>query len=147
MKSELSRPKPKLSQEREIVGLASLSKQQQVELAIAKVTRQKELADYRKYIFEALLEVAANELTDLKICSAAEHVIEIKPGTEPIRQANRPVPHYVKAEYKETIEKMLRAGLIRPSKSPWNSPSHLVKKKIDGFNESRKTSASSKASL
>ena len=40
-------PEPTVSHEREIVGLSALTKLQQVELAIAKVSRQKELEELR----------------------------------------------------------------------------------------------------
>ncbi|CAO4382500.1 unnamed protein product [Caenorhabditis nigoni] len=55
--------------------------------------------------------------------------IELKEGTEPIRQRPRPIPLAIRPEIKEMIRKMLKQGVIRESRSPWSSPVVLVKKK------------------
>ena len=45
----------------------------------------------------------------------------------------RPVPYAKKEEFKKLIEEMLEANLIRPSKSQYSSPVHLVKKPDGGI--------------
>jgi hypothetical protein len=57
------------------------------------------------------------------------HFIEIKPGTEPIRQKMRKVPQAFENQFKTTIHEMIKHGLIRASRSPWSSPVRLVRKK------------------
>ena len=47
----------------------------------------------------------------------------------PIRQPTRQLPWSKREEADEQVEKMLNAGVIESSESPWMSPVSLVKKK------------------
>ena len=49
--------------------------------------------------------------------------------SKPLRQPLRHVPFGVRQEISHQLEKMLRMGVIQPSKSPWASPVVLVRKK------------------
>lgn len=71
--------------------------------------------------------------TTLGRCKVAEHVIELEPGTKPIKQRYYPVPPFKQKILDTEIEEMLRLGVIEPSKSPWSSPVCLVKKKDDSY--------------
>jgi len=59
--------------------------------------------------------------------TTVEHGIEVE--GRPIKQAPRRLPYHKQAIVKEELEKMLKAGVIRPSSSPWASPIVLVTKK------------------
>ena len=64
---------------------------------------------------------------DLGITSLADLIIET--GDEkPIRQPHRRIPMAYAGRAKEAIEKMIRQGMIRKSKSPWSSPLMFVEK-------------------
>ena len=67
---------------------------------------------------------------DLGLMADTEHHIDVQ-GNRPIAQPVRPIPLAKKNVITEEIAKMLRAGVIRPSKSPWSSPIVLVRKKDD----------------
>ena len=47
----------------------------------------------------------------------------------PLRQPLRRVPFGVRQEISQQLEKMLKMGVVQPSKSPWASPVVLVRKK------------------
>ena len=80
-------------------------------------------------IILALEHVTATSMSSLLRTNVLKHIIEIKPGVEPIRQKMRKIPHFYEAEFKDLIHEMLRLEMIKPSKSPWSSPVRLVKKK------------------
>lgn len=57
---------------------------------------------------------------------------EIKTTTdEPIYTKTYPYPVNMRIEVEEQIKKLLHDGIIRPSKSPYNSPIWVVEKKMD----------------
>lgn len=71
--------------------------------------------------------------TGLGCCKVAEHVIELLPGTLPIKQRYYPVSPFKQRLIDEEIDEMLKLGVIEPSKSPWSSPVCLVKKKDNSY--------------
>ena len=84
-----------------------------------------------------LQELIDNKLslmgTGLGCCQAAEHVIELEPGTKPVKQRYYPVCPYKQKIINEELDQMLELGVVRPSKSPWSSPVCLVKKKDGSY--------------
>ena len=52
----------------------------------------------------------------------------IEPIAPPCKQARRPLSPAKKEEVERQLASQLEAGIIRPSKSPWASPLHLVTK-------------------
>ncbi|CAL1391412.1 unnamed protein product [Linum trigynum] len=58
-----------------------------------------------------------------------EHRITLKEGTEAINVRPYRYAYFQKGEIEEQVNKMLAAGLIQPSTSPFSSPVLLVKKK------------------
>jgi hypothetical protein len=60
--------------------------------------------------------------------SVAVHTIDTG-DTNPINQGPRRVSPQNRKIIKETIDKLLKAGIISPSRSPWASPVLLVPKK------------------
>ena len=64
---------------------------------------------------------------DLGLTSLAELIIETG-DAKPIRQPPRRIPMAYAGRAKEAIEKLIRQGVIRKSKSPWASPLMFVEK-------------------
>jgi hypothetical protein len=56
---------------------------------------------------------------------------------EPVYSKSYPYPMCLKKEVLEQVSKMLSDGIIRPSKSPYNSPVWIVPKKIDHSEEKK----------
>ena len=54
--------------------------------------------------------------------------IPLKPGAAPVAQAPYPYSNRVNEEMKKTIDKLLKAGVIRPSNSPWAAPVVMVRR-------------------
>ncbi|XP_052723768.1 uncharacterized protein LOC128193723 [Vigna angularis] len=57
------------------------------------------------------------------------HPIPLKEGTDPVNVRPYRYPHVMKGEIEKQVAEMLKAGVIRPSNSPYSSPVILVKKK------------------
>lgn len=57
------------------------------------------------------------------------HQITLKEGTDPVNVRPYRYPHLMKGEIERQVEEMLKAGIIRPSTSPYSNPVILVKKK------------------
>jgi hypothetical protein len=56
---------------------------------------------------------------------------------DPVFTRNYKYPQIYKAQVDKEIEKMLAKGIIRPSKSPYNSPIWVVEKKLDASGEKK----------
>ena len=59
--------------------------------------------------------------------SVVKHAIQT--DGPPVKQQLRRMPEALKAAVKEEVQKMLNQGVVRPSSSPWSSPTVLVRKK------------------
>ncbi|CAF1114938.1 unnamed protein product, partial [Brachionus calyciflorus] len=86
----------------------------------------------REETYKTIVDISATNLTDLTPTSDTNHTIELADKT-PFCIRTRPVPYAKKEEFKKLIEEMLEANLIRPSKSQYSSPVHLVKKPDGGI--------------
>lgn len=53
----------------------------------------------------------------------------------PVYSKSYPYPQALKEEVEKQITKLLKDGIIQPSKSPYNSPIWIVQKKMDASNE------------
>jgi hypothetical protein len=62
---------------------------------------------------------------------AAQHVINIEAGTQPINTRPYRLPEPEKKEVQSQVQKLLHEGIIEESCSPWNSPILFVPKKAD----------------
>jgi len=62
-----------------------------------------------------------------------EHLIKLKPGTQPVYVPAYRLPHSQRKIVGEQINEMLEQGVIQHSNSPWNSPLFLVPKKDGQF--------------
>ena len=68
---------------------------------------------------------------DLGRITIVKHQIDIGDAT-PVRQPPRRLPFHQRQVVQQHLDKMLRNGIIEPSKGPWSSPVVLVKKNKDG---------------
>lgn len=55
----------------------------------------------------------------------------------PIYQKSYPYPMAYKEEVDKQMQKLIDSGIIRPSRSPWNSPVWIVPKKMDASGEKK----------
>ena len=69
-----------------------------------------------------------NDKSIIKPTPLVEHTIELE-NEHPIKTKQCRVPHKLRGELDQQVDHMLKKEVIRPSKSPWNSPVILVKKK------------------
>jgi hypothetical protein len=69
-----------------------------------------------------------NDKSIIKPTPLVEHTIELE-NEHPIKTKQCRVPHKLRPELDQQVEHMLKKEVIRTSKSPWNSPVILVKKK------------------
>eukprot|EP00171_Calliarthron_tuberculosum_P021997 IDg21997t1 len=64
----------------------------------------------------------------LGLINITEHHIDLDSGTRPIRQLPYHAGPYARQFVAEEVERMLKGGVIRPSKSEWASPVVLAPK-------------------
>jgi len=62
-----------------------------------------------------------------------EHIIEIKPGSSPIKVKPYRYPHHHKTEIERLVQDLLKCGVITKSRSPYSAPVVLVRKKDGSF--------------
>ena len=72
-------------------------------------------------------DLFASESGDLGCTSIVQH--EIKTEGHSIRQPVRRIPVNLKDAVDTEVERMVQLGVVRPSQSPWSSPTVMVRKK------------------
>ncbi len=80
-------------------------------------------------IFDRFSDIFCKNKTDIGLARLVEHDIVLRPGAEYFRQAPRRLNTEKKQSADDTIKELLKAGLIRESKSPFASGIVMVKKK------------------
>lgn len=84
------------------------------------------LKKYKKVFYEeATLEQ--------KLQRPIKHVIEIEPGSKPVNLKPYRVPVALEPTVEAEIQKLIDKNYIRPTKSEYSSPIHLIKKKDGSF--------------
>ena len=79
-------------------------------------------------LFEEYQDIFALEPGEIGCCDLAEHRIHLTKD-EPFKERYRPINPRHQEEVRDHIQKMLRAGAIKPSDSPWSNVVVLVRKK------------------
>lgn len=74
-------------------------------------------------------DVLSGENLSLPPVRECDHVIELFPGTKPIKKQPYTLAAPLLDALKKILDDLLKARLIRKSKSPWGFPVHLVMKK------------------
>jgi hypothetical protein len=70
----------------------------------------------------------------LTYTNATEHEIKLAPDQTPVYKRPYRLPYAQQEEINKQIQQMMDNDIIEPSKSPWNSPLLLVRKKLDSSN-------------
>ena len=94
-------------------------------------TIQSKIENARANILAFLTSCSSEKLERSKsdILKTMEFKIELlEPNKRPIRFKARPLPHSLKSKVQEALNEQLEAGLIKPSKSEWAAPLHIVHK-------------------
>jgi hypothetical protein len=73
----------------------------------------------------------------LSSTGAVQHTINVEAGTQPINTRPYRLPEAQKGEVKKEVQKLLKAGIIEESNSPWNSPLLVVPKKADASGQQK----------
>ncbi|KAI5716006.1 hypothetical protein M8J77_025889 [Diaphorina citri] len=81
-------------------------------------------------ILEKFPNVILKENEKLSFTSLVKHEIPTIDET-PVYSKNYRYPPVHKNEIRNQVESLLEQGIIRPSHSPWSSPVHVVRKKLD----------------
>ena len=93
------------------------------------------LKDFDPRVRDILLKfpaAIASELSSVP-CSEAEHTIELINGSKPYKRSYYRIGPDERKFIDEEVAKLLKLGIIAPSRSPWGSPIVLVRKKEGTF--------------
>jgi hypothetical protein len=80
-------------------------------------------------VVEEFADVLSTTELSLPPNRECDHMIELIPGTKPIKRAPYTLAAPQLDALKKILDDLLETGLLRKSKSPWGFPIHLVKKK------------------
>ncbi|XP_078430061.1 uncharacterized protein LOC144702065 [Wolffia australiana] len=91
--------------------------------------RQAPASTDARTLFEHRFPRVFHHKGDLPPRRALDHRITLLPGTGPVNSRPYRYSHCQKNELERLVREQLKAGLIRPSHSPYSSPALLVRKK------------------
>ena len=97
--------------------------------SIVKIQDYPELRSSLVKLLDKYREVIALPGEGLGSTTRAEHIIKLKPGTQPIYIPAYRLPHSQRQIMEEHVKEMKAQAVIQNSRSPWNSPLFLVPKK------------------
>ena len=72
--------------------------------------------------------IFSQDVSDIGRCNVVKHKLILKDQNKVANVPQYPIPYHLKHVALKYVEKLLAAGIIRPSTSPFNSPLLLVKK-------------------
>lgn len=81
-----------------------------------------------------VFQLPNDKLTVTTLCKQS---IQLKPNIDPVYTKNYRLPQTQKKELDKQIDKMLKDGIIEPTRSEWSSPVLLVPKKVDPSGEKK----------
>ena len=90
-------------------------------------SQKKIIEDATQEIINEFEDIFSDGLNGFRTQSLTTHVIELD-NPRPFREKFRAVPYAKRLEFKQQIEALKAAGMIVDSKSPYSSPTNLVKK-------------------
>ena len=91
--------------------------------------------EFRQRYIDLLLrnhEVISSDKYDLGKCTTSMHDIELK-SEDPIYIKQFRIPEAQREDVQKHVEELLKLGVVRPSRSKFNSPIFVVKKKDGGL--------------
>ena len=81
-----------------------------------------------KHLLRSHQDIYASSSGEFGLISLAEHKIQTREAT-PIKQLPRRLPNALRLIVEEQVNEILEKKVIKPSNSPWSSPTVLVRKK------------------
>ena len=79
-------------------------------------------------IISSYSDIFSTSESDIGHCTVLKHDIDV--GTaHPFKAKQYPIPQSIKSEVGLKLKELLKAGIIKPSNSPWSNPIFFVRKK------------------
>ena len=79
-------------------------------------------------LINSFSDVFSSSDTDIGHCTVLKHDIDVG-DARPFKSENYSVPQSIKSEVGSKVQELLKAGIIKPSSSPWSNPIFFVRKK------------------
>jgi len=105
---------------------------QLIEAAIKKSECPEKYQNDLRSLLTSYQDILAKKGDPVGLCEFYQPTINLD-TTEPIYVPQYPIPHAMRSEVSKSINDFLAEGIIQYSKSPYNAPTLMVKKKDGGY--------------